>query len=138
MTNISPSSRVTKFKINWDDSSAAANGESSSANDNGIDANGIEAAASDEENRPPPPPPNPYLPEHLERPNPLPLQKDPMLVRLFDLSQFRDESINVAFEIIFVAALGILVILVSGFSFKGQCSKAHRRQQLLSIGYNGF
>jgi len=71
--------RVTKFKINWDDSSAAENGESSSMNENGVDVNGSEAAASDEENRPPPPPPNPYLPEHLERPNPLPLQKDPML-----------------------------------------------------------
>ena len=34
----------------------------------------------DDENCPPPPPVNPYLPENMRRPNPLPLQKDPNLV----------------------------------------------------------
>ena len=70
---------MTKFKINWDDQSTSngngvasheANGDSMSAHDN--DENG--------QPMPPPPPNNPYLPENMRRPNPLPLQKDPNLV----------------------------------------------------------
>lgn len=86
---------MTKFKINWDDSSTS-NGQSTS-NGNGVTSNGDAMAShedamtshEDEENCPPPPPPsNPYLPENMRRPNPLPLQKDPNLVKCFEIRDY--------------------------------------------------
>lgn len=67
--------RVTKFKINWDDQ---ANGQSTSNGATNGEEEGMQSGEVDE-NCPPPPPANPYLPESMRRPNPLPLQKDPNL-----------------------------------------------------------
>ena len=71
--------RVTKFKINWDEASAS-NGNGMVSHEGNGEPMASHEADENGQPMPPPPPSNPYLPERMRGPNPLPLQKDPKLV----------------------------------------------------------
>ena len=70
--------RVTKLKINWDDQSTS-NGNGVASHEGNGDSMSTQENDENGQPMPPPPPNNPYLPENMRRPNPLPLQKDPNL-----------------------------------------------------------